>query len=96
MLANLKSHIVASSWGGPRRVKSYAFTKQGVATLSSVLRNKCAAQINIEIIDAFFRLRQMLPAYSKLERKLSVLEKKYDKQLKIAFDAIQDLCHRRR
>jgi hypothetical protein len=88
---NLKSQIVTSSWGGPRRAKPYAFTEQGVAMLSSVLRSKRAVQVNIEIMRAFVRLRQMLAAHSELERKLSALEKKYDKQFKIVFDAIRAL-----
>ena len=89
--ANLKSQIVTSSWGGPRRANPYAFTEQGVAMLSSVLRSKRAIQVNIEIMRAFVRLRQMLAAHSGLERKLSALEKKYDKQFKIVFDAIRAL-----
>jgi DNA-binding PadR family transcriptional regulator len=55
--ANLKSQIVTSSWGDSRRAKPYAFTEQGVAMLSSVLRSKRAVQVNIEIMRAFVRLR---------------------------------------
>ena len=89
--ANLKSQIVTSSWGGSRRAKPYAFTEQGVAMLSSVLRSKRAVQVNIEIMRAFVRLRQMLAAHSELERKLTALENKYDEQFKIVFDAIRAL-----
>ena len=69
----------------------YAFTEQGVAMLSSVLRSKRAVQVNIEIVRAFVRLRQMLSAHKDLERKLIALEKKYDKQFKVVFDAIRAL-----
>ena len=67
---NLKSQIVISSWGGMRRAKPYAFTEQGVAMLSSVLRSKRAAQVNIEIMRAFVRLRQTLAAHKELDQKL--------------------------
>ena len=59
--------------------------------LSSVLRSKRAVQVNIEIMRAFVRLRQMLAAHKDLERKLAALEKKYDKQFKVVFDAIRAL-----
>ena len=88
---NLKSQIVTSSWGGPRRAKPYAFTEQGVAMLSSVLRSKRAVQVNIEIMRAFVRLRRMLSVHKDLERKLTDLEQKYDEQFKIVFEAIRQL-----
>jgi hypothetical protein len=90
-LENLKSQIVISSWGGARRARPYAFTEQGVAMLSSVLRSKRAVQVNIEIMHAFVRLRQMLASHKDLEQKLAALEKKYDKQFKIIFEAIAEL-----
>ncbi len=89
--ANLKSQIVISSWGGLRRAAPYAFTEQGVAMLSSVLRSKRAVMVNVEIMRAFVRLRQMLASNAELVRKLAALEKKYDAQFKIVFDAIRDL-----
>ena len=88
---NLKSQIVISSWGGMRRAKPYAFTEQGVAMLSSVLRSKRAVQVNIEIMRAFVRLREMLAAHRALARKLVDLEKKYDEQFKVVFEAIHQL-----
>lgn len=88
---NLKSQIVTSSWGGLRRATPYAFTEQGVAMLSSVLRSKRAVMVNVEIMRAFVRLRQMLIAHADLARKLAALEKKYDSQFKIVFDAIREL-----
>jgi hypothetical protein len=57
---NLKSQLVTSSWGGARRAPAYAFTEQGVAMLSAVLRSPVAVQVSIEIVRAFVRLRQLL------------------------------------
>lgn len=88
--ANLKSQFVISSWGGVR-VAPYAFTEQGVAMLSSVLRSERAILVNIEIMRAFVRLRQMLATNAELSRKLVALEKKYDIQFKAVFDAIREL-----
>ena len=88
---NLKSQIVTSSWGGIRRAPPYAFTEQGVAMLSSVLRSKRAVQVNIEIMRAFVRLRQILSSHKDLARKLKELERKYDAQFKVVFDAIRQL-----
>ena len=87
----LKSQIVISSWGGLRRATPYAFTEQGVAMLSSVLRSKRAIQVNIEIMRAFVRLRRLLASHADLARKLEAFEKKYDAQFKVVFDAIRQL-----
>jgi hypothetical protein len=89
--SNLKSQIVISSWGGVRRARPYAFTEQGVAMLSSVLRSQRAIQVNIEIMRAFVRLRRMLASHADLARKLDALERKYDAQFKVVFDAIREL-----
>jgi ORF6N domain len=88
---NLKSQIVISSWGGMRRAYPYAFTEQGVAMLSSILNSKRAIQVNIEIMRAFVRLRQMLASNAQLARKLDALEKKYDAQFRVVFEAIREL-----
>ena len=88
---NLKSQIVTSSWGGLRRAAPYAFTEQGVAMLSSVLHSDRAIHVNIEIMRAFVRLRQLLATNVELARKLATLERKYDAQFKIVFDAIREL-----
>jgi hypothetical protein len=88
---NLTSQIVISSAHGGRRSLPYAFTEQGVAMLSSVLRSRRAVQVNIEIMRAFVRLRQMLAPHADLARKLAALEKKYDAQFKAVFDAIREL-----
>jgi hypothetical protein len=89
--ANLKSQIVTSSWGGIRRAAPYAFTEQGVAMLSSVLRSQRAVQVNIEIMRAFVRLREMLASNRDLARRLDELEQRYDLQFKAVFDAIRQL-----
>ena len=69
----------------------YAFTEQGVAMLSSVLHSARAVHVNIEIMRAFVRLRQLLTSHVDLARKLAVLEKKYDAQFRVVFDAIREL-----
>lgn len=69
----------------------YAFTEQGVAMLSSVLRSKRAVRVNIEIMRAFVRLRQILAAHKNLEQKLAALENKYDEQFQVVFEAIRQL-----
>jgi hypothetical protein len=89
--AILKSQIVTSRWGGIRRAVPYAFTEQGVAMLSSVLNSPRAIRVNIEIMRTFARLRQMLLSHSDLTRKLENLEKKYDAQFKVVFDALRQL-----
>ena len=86
----LRSQIVISNRGG-RRYPPYAFTEQGVAMLSSVLRSERAIRVNIEIMRAFVELRRMPASHADLARKLSELEKKYDEQFKMVFDAIREL-----
>jgi len=90
--ANLKSQSVISSsgWGG-RRIRPHAFTEQGVAMLSSVLRSGRAIRVNIEVMRAFVRLRRMLASHADLARKLDALERKYDAQFRVVFDAIREL-----
>jgi len=87
---NLKFQFGTSSWGGTRK-SPCVFTEQGVAMLSSVLHSKRAIMVNIEIMRAFVRLRQLLLAHADLARKLDALEKKYDTQFKIVFDTIRQL-----
>jgi len=89
--AVLKSQIVISTWGGARRAAPYAFTEQGVAMLSSVLRSKRAVLVNIQIMRTFVRLRRLLASHAELQRRLDDLEKKYDKTFKVVFDAIREL-----
>ncbi len=89
--SHLKSQIVISSWGGLRRAYPYAFTEQGVAMLSSVLRSKRAIEVNIAIMRTFVRLREMISSNKALARRLSELEKKYDGQFQVVFEAIREL-----
>lgn len=88
---NLKYQIGTSNRGGARRALPYAFTEQGVAMLSSVLRSQRAVQVNIAIMRTFVRLRSMLLSNAALARKLAEIEKKYDAQFKVVFDAIREL-----
>lgn len=90
---NLKSQNVISSsggWGGARTLP-YAFTEQGVAMLSSVLNSEQAVRVNIEIMRAFVRLRELLSEHKELARKLNTLEKKYDSQFAMVFKAIREM-----
>ena len=89
--ANLKSQIVISNWGGLRRAIPYAFTEQGVVMLSSVLKSKRALHVNIEIMRTFARLRQLLVSHGRLARQLAAMERKYDSQFKVVFDALREL-----
>jgi len=90
-VAILRSQFVTSSQWGGRRYPPYAFSEQGIAMLSSVLNSPRAIKVNIKIIRTFDRLRQMLASHAELSRKLNDLEKKYDAQFKIVFDAIRSL-----
>jgi hypothetical protein len=88
----LRSQFATSKEGrGGRRYLPYAFTEQGVAMLSSVLNSERAIKVNIEIMRAFVRLRQILASNKELAKRLDELEQKYDAQFKIVFDAIRQL-----
>lgn len=92
---DLKSQFVTSSWGGLRRALPYAFTEQGVAMLSSVLRSERAVQVNVAIMRAFVSLRRMLADNEALARKLSELERRLegdDQAIKSLFEAIRELA----
>jgi len=90
---NLRRHFGTSSQWGGRRTPPYAFTEQGVAMLSSVLRSKQAVQVNIEIIRTFVKLRAMTADNKALARRLNKLEAKYDKQFAVVFDAIREMMN---
>jgi len=93
----LRSHsVTANARRGGRRTLPYAFTEQGVAMLSSVLRSQRAIDVNIEIMRAFVRLRRMLQSHAELASRLAALEKKYDGQFRVVFDAIRELMNPRR
>jgi hypothetical protein len=87
----LRSQTVTSrSWGG-RRYPPYAFTEQGVAMLSSVIRSPQAVAVNIEIMRTFVRLRQLMADHDDLRLRLETLEIRYDAQFQTIFDAIRQL-----
>jgi len=91
-VAGLRSQFVTSKIGrGGRRYPPYAFTEQGVAMLSTVLNSERAIEVNIHIMRAFVKLREMIASNKELARKLDALEKKYDAQFKVVFDAIRQL-----
>ncbi len=91
-VSSLRSQIGISKVGrGGRRFLPYAFSEQGVAMLSSVLRSKEAIKVNIEIMRAFVKLHRLISSNRDLARKLTELEKRYDHQFKIVFDAIRDI-----
>ena len=73
------------------KYRPHAFTEQGVAMLSSVLKSRRAVQVNVEIMRAFVRLRDMIGHNRELARRLDTLESKYDRQFKVVFDAIREL-----
>ncbi|MGI8481911.1 MAG: ORF6N domain-containing protein, partial [Chthoniobacterales bacterium] len=90
---NLKSQFVISSWGGLRR-RPYAFTEQGGAMLSSVLKSDRAVKVNIAITRAFVKLRQALETNRELARKFAELESrvgKHDSEIAAIIDAIRQL-----
>ena len=89
--SGLRSQTVISNPHGGRRSPPYAFTEQGVAMLSSVLRSHQAIQVNVEIMRTFVKLRQALATHEDLARKLDAMEKKYDVQFRVVFDAIRGL-----
>jgi ORF6N domain-containing protein len=89
--AALRSQIVTSKSRGGRQYRPYAFTEQGVAMLSSVLHSERAIQVNIAIMRAFVQLREMIGSNKGLARRLNELEKKYDSQFRVVFDAIREL-----
>jgi phage regulator Rha-like protein len=94
-VATLRSQIVTSKdeARGGVRYASMAFTEQGVAMLSSVLNSEQAVLVNIAIVRTFVRLRQILASHADLASKLEELEKKYDAQFRVVFDALRQLMN---
>ncbi|HVM62315.1 MAG TPA: ORF6N domain-containing protein [Verrucomicrobiae bacterium] len=88
-IKRISQFVISSDIKYSKRVR--AFTEQGVAMLSSVLRSPRAVSVNIEIMRAFVKLRQVLATHADLARKLDELEEKYDAQFKFVFDAIREL-----
>ena len=89
-MAIWRSQIVISNWGR-RRYLPYAFTQEGVAMLSSVLNSERAIQVNIQIMRTFVNLRRVAVTYGGLRRKIEDMEKKYDAQFSVVFEAIKKL-----
>ena len=77
--------------GSHSKYLPYVFTEQGVAMLSSVLHSKRAVQVNIEIVRSFVKLRRLLKSHADLELKLAAIERKYDSQFRVVFEAIRQL-----
>jgi hypothetical protein len=86
-----RSQIVTSSWGGLRRALPYAFTEQGVAMLSSVLRSQRAVEVNIAIMRTFVQLRRLMDSNRDLARRIDALERRYDERFAEVFAAIKQL-----
>jgi phage regulator Rha-like protein len=89
-VTNSKRQFGTSSWGGKRK-PPFAFTEHGILMLSSVLNSKRAVQVNIQIMRAFNKLREMLAGHKELREKIDAMEKKYDHQFQIVFRAIKEL-----
>jgi hypothetical protein len=87
----LRYHFGTLKRGGHSKYPAYVFTEQGVAMLSAVLHSPRAVLVNIEIMRTFVKLREIFATHKELARKLDDLEKKYDNQFKIVFDAIRQL-----
>lgn len=87
----LRSQIVIASMHGGRRGLPYAFTEQGVAMLSSVLRSPRAVEVNIAIMRTFVQLRRLMDSNRDLARKIEAMEMRYDEQFSAIFDAIKQL-----
>lgn len=88
---SLRYQFGTSNTRGGRRYLPYAFTEQGVAMLSGVLRSEQAVKVNVEIMRAFVRLRRILSEHADLARKLDDLEQRYDEQFRVVFDALREL-----
>ena len=86
----LRSHFATSKRGG-RRYLPYVFTQEGVAMLSSVLNSERAIMVNIQIMRAFAQFRRLLLTHKDLRRKIEEMEKKYDAQFKVVFEALKKL-----
>jgi len=88
---SLRSQIVTSNARGGRRTAPFAFTEEGVAMLSSILRSPRAIDVNVEIMRAFVRLRGLANEHRDLAQKIDALEKRYDANFHVVFDAIREL-----
>ena len=89
----LRSQIVTSSGKPGRRSLPYAFTEHGISMLSSVLNSERAIHVNIAIIRAFVRMRQILASNKEFAKRLNELERRYDAQFKVVFNSIRELIN---
>ena len=87
----IRSQISATSLHGGRRAIPYAFTEQGIAMLSSVLRSQRAVEVNIAIMRTFVQLRRLMDSNRDLARRIEAMETRYDEQFSQVFDAIKQL-----
>jgi ORF6N domain len=87
---NLRSQFVTSSWGGIR-YQPFAFTEQGVAMLSGILKSERAVEVNIAIMRTFVQLRKLMSSNKELAKKINDMENKYDEQFHVIFEAIKQL-----
>ena len=88
---NLSQTVISSGNRVKHAPNVFVFTEQGVAMLSGVLRSKRAVQVNIAIMRAFVKLRQLISSNKELSQRLEELEKKYGSQFRVVFDAIREL-----
>ena len=88
---SLRSQNVTLKRGQHSKYPPFAFSEQGVAMLSSTLNSERAIQVNIQIMRAFIQLRQMIVSHKDLKKKIAAMEKKYDEQFAIVFEAIKQL-----
>ena len=87
----ISQNVISKKGRGGRRTPPLAFTEQGVAMLSSVLKSRRAIQVNIQIMRAFSKLRHMLEAHKDLKKRIEEMEQKYDGKFKIVFEALREL-----
>ena len=90
-LTHSRSQTVTLKRGMNVKYRPYAFTEQGVAMLSSVLRSERAVEVNIAIMRTFVQLRRLMDSNRGLAKKIEALEQKYDEQFAVVFDAIKQL-----
>ena len=88
---SLKSQYATSNSYGGRRTSPYVFTEHGTVMLASILNSSVAVSASIQVVRAFIGLRKMLSLQADLSRKLDLLERRYDYQFKVVFDAIREL-----
>lgn len=87
----LRSHFVTLKQGQHKKYRPYAFTEQGVAMLSSVLKSERAVEVNIAIMRTFVKMRELMATHADLARKIEAMEKKYDEQFQEVFKIIKQM-----